>query len=195
MKTRQSKRAPATWRSQCDQECGGERGAITLSNAPRSQAKRRRRCVLPTQSKTWRTLHAFCLLTSVFCLPVVGQFAIDWSKIAGGGGTSTGGVYSVRGTIGQPDAGGPLTNGQYSVIGGFWALPIAVQTVGAPLLSIAPAVPGQATIWWVPATPGFVLEETLSLTFPNWTNSVSAATNPIVVPAALPTKFYRLRKP
>jgi hypothetical protein len=30
--------------------------------------------------------------------------SIDWSTIYGGGGTSTGGVYTVSGTIGQPDA-------------------------------------------------------------------------------------------
>ena len=33
------------------------------------------------------------------------SYSIDWFKIAGGGGTSTGGVYSVSGTIGQHDAG------------------------------------------------------------------------------------------
>ena len=123
------------------------------------------------------------------------QYSIDWSKIAGGGGTSTGGVYSVSGTIGQPDAGGPLTNGQYSVTGGFWALPIAVQTVGAPLLTIVPAAPGQATISWTPATPGFVLQETPSLAPSNWVNAASGAANPVTVPAAVPGKFYRLRKP
>ena len=32
-------------------------------------------------------------------------YTIDWWTIDGGGGTSTGGVYSVSGTIGQPDAG------------------------------------------------------------------------------------------
>ena len=115
--------------------------------------------------------------------------------IAGGGGTSTGGVLAVSGTIGQPDAGGPMTNGQYSVTGGFWALPTAVQVIGAPALTIAPAAPGQATISWTPHTPGFVLQETLSLSPTNWVNSASATTNPIVVPATLPTKFYRLSKP
>ena len=48
------------------------------------------------------------------------SYSIDWFTIDGGGGTSTGGVYSVTGTIGQPDAGGPMTNGSYSVTGGFW---------------------------------------------------------------------------
>ena len=49
----------------------------------------------------------------------VAQYAIPWWKVAGGGGTSTNGQYSLSGTIGQPDAGGPLTHGQHSVTGGF----------------------------------------------------------------------------
>jgi len=123
------------------------------------------------------------------------QYAVNWYTIDGGGGTSTGGVYSVSGTIGQPDARGPMTNGQYSVTGGFWALPTALQVPGAPTLTIVPATPGNATISWSPNTPGFVLQETLSLSPTNWVNSSSGTTNPIVVPATLPTKFYRLFKP
>lgn len=126
---------------------------------------------------------------------VAQTYTIDWHTIDGGGGTSTGGVYSVTGTIGQPDAGGPMTNGQYSVTGGFWALPIAIQTPGSPTLTIAAAAAGQASISWSPATPGFVLQETWSLAPANWTNSLSGATNPIVVPATLPKKFFRLVKP
>ena len=122
-------------------------------------------------------------------------YSIDWFTIDGGGGTSTGGVYTVTGTIGQPDAGGPMTNGQYSVTGGFWALPTAIQVIGAPTLTIVPATPGNATISWTPNTPGFVLQQTLSLSPTNWVNSPSGATNPIVVPATLPTTFYRLFKP
>ena len=122
-------------------------------------------------------------------------YSIDWYKVAGGGGTSTGGVYSVSGTVGQQDAGGPMTNGQYSVTGGFWALPIAVQTTNAPTLAIIPAAPGWATISWTPPTPGFVLQQTTSLAPTNWTNSPSGATNPITVPAVPPAKFYRLNKP
>jgi len=123
------------------------------------------------------------------------SFSIDWFTIDGGGGASTGGVYVVSGTIGQPDAGGPMSGGQYSLIGGFWALPIAVQTTGAPTLTIVSAAPGQTTISWTPDTPGFVLQETLSLSPANWINSPSSATNPVTIPAALPKKFYRLFKP
>jgi hypothetical protein len=122
-------------------------------------------------------------------------YSIDWHTIDGGGGTSTGGVYSVTGTIGQPDAGAAMVGGQYSLIGGFWALPTAVQTPGAPTLAIAPASPGTATVSWAPNTPGFVLQETWALVPSNWTNSPSGATNPIVVPATIPARFYRLIRP
>ena len=122
-------------------------------------------------------------------------YSIDWFTIDGGGGTSTGSVYRVSGTIGQPDAGPSMSGGNFSVTGGFWSLVTAVQTAGAPRLTIVPASPGNATISWSPATPGYVLQESWSLSAPNWTNSTSGATNPITVPATLPSKFYRLLKP
>ena len=146
-------------------------------------------------------------MKSMFCLSAAsglillaraasGQsYSIAKFAIAGGGGTSTGGVYAVSGTIGQPDAGGPLVNGRFFVTGGFWALPIAVQTVGAPTLAIAPAGSGQATISWTSTTAGLVLQENLDLGTTNWVNSASGATNSVTVPAVLPRKFYRLLKP
>jgi hypothetical protein len=122
-------------------------------------------------------------------------YSIDWYKVAGGGGTSTGGVYSVSGTVGQHDAGGPLTNGIYSLTGGYWALPIAVQTTNAPTLVIILAAPGWATISWTPPTAGFVLQETSSLSPTNWVNSATGPTNPATVPASWPARYYRLNKP
>jgi hypothetical protein len=123
------------------------------------------------------------------------QYSIPWHTIDGGGGTSTGGVYSVSGTIGQPDAGGPMTNGQYSVTGGFWALPQAVQVTGAPTLTIVPAAPGSATISWTPNTPGYILQQTAVLSPSNWTNSPSGSTNPVTISVSSPAGFYRLFKP
>lgn len=127
----------------------------------------------PYRLRAWlQTL--FFILASVLCLRTWGQsYSIGWYKIAGGGGTSTGNVYSVSGTIGQPDAGGPSTNGQYAVTGGFWALPQAVQVPGTPTLKIVPAAPGNATISWTPFTPGYVLQESWALMPANWTNSSS----------------------
>jgi hypothetical protein len=74
------------------------------------------------------------------------SYSIDWFTIDGGGGTSTGALYSVSGTIGQPDAGGPLSGGIYSLTGGFWSLLSVVQTPGSPWLSIMLTVTNTALV-------------------------------------------------
>ena len=143
-----------------------------------------------------RRRYAILALLLGFILPAAAQsYSVTSHRIAGGGGTSTNGPFSVSGTLGQHDAGGAMTNGQYSASGGFWVLPVAVQTQGAPQLTIVPAAPGQGTISWTPATPGFVLQETPGLAPSNWVNSASGVTNPVTVPATGPSKFYRLHKP
>src|SRR5688572_20213850 len=49
-----------------------------------------------------------------------GGYDLSWSTVDGGGGTfSTGGSYSLGGTIGQHDA-GSMSGGTYSLDGGFW---------------------------------------------------------------------------
>ena len=78
-------------------------------------------------------LGCWCLVL-VFAANAFAQYSIDWSTIDGGG-ASTGGMYSVSGTIGQTDAGAPMRGGNYSLVGGFWLL-FAVQTPGGPLLTI-----------------------------------------------------------
>ena len=143
------------------------------------------------KNKIIRCLGAVGLMALAICPAALAQsYSVTSHTIAGGGGSSTN-----AGTIGQHDASNALTNGQYSVTGGFWVLPQAVQVTGAPTLTIASATPGNATISWTPSTPGFVLQETLSLLPTNWVNSASGATNPVTVPATLPAKFYRLFKP
>jgi hypothetical protein len=49
------------------------------------------------------------------------QLSIMWYKVAGGGGASTGGTFTLRGTIGQHDAGPAMSGGTFSLTGGFWA--------------------------------------------------------------------------
>ena len=72
-------------------------------------------------------IHRILLLVIVFVAvaPVSvlsmsgGDYEISWSTIDGGGGTSSGGQYLVRGTIGQHDA--AYSQGQqYELLGGFW---------------------------------------------------------------------------
>lgn len=158
----------------------------TLSAAVRATAQQRGRA--PVHLCT-----AFFLMAAM--LPAVAQYAIDWHTIDGGGGTSTGGIYSVSGTIGQPDVNAmPMTGGSYTLQGGFWSF-IAVQTPGGPLLTIEPAGLGQATISWAPDDPGWLLQEATNLSVSNWVDSASGPTNPIIVPASAQTTFYRLHKP
>ena len=127
------------------------------------------------------------------------QYAIPWFKIAGGGGLqSTGGVYAVSGTIGQPDASGTLTNGPYSVTGGFWPGVNLVQTPGAPLISVERSNSTVRVFWPLPAA-GYMLEVSLTVTgvwsqvnFPYATNATDIS---ISVTPPMEKSFYRLRKP
>jgi hypothetical protein len=50
-------------------------------------------------------------------------YDLTWFTVDGGGGMfSTGGVFELGGTIGQPDAGPvTMTGGSFELIGGFWA--------------------------------------------------------------------------
>ena len=117
----------------------------------------------------------------------------------GGGGTSTGGVYSVSGTIGQPDAGPTMSGGNYSVAGGFWSILAAVQTPGAPTLTVTLTTTNTAVVSWPFPSTGFALEQNPTLGTINWTsvtNSVSndGSFNRVVVPANTGNKFYWLKK-
>src|SRR5437763_1838634 len=117
------------------------------------------------------------LLLLLSALPVSGfaqQYAIDWYTVDGGGGTSTGGVYSVSGTIGQPDAGVQMNGGPYSVTGGFWSL-VAVQVSGAPLLSIRLTTTNTAILSWLVSPAGYNLQQTTPLGSTNWLG----VTNPV----------------
>jgi hypothetical protein len=71
-------------------------------------------------------LSLFLLVIAVAVLGVVSAsalptgYTLDWWTVDGGGATfSTGGGYSLGGTIGQPDA-GSLSGGSYQLNGGFW---------------------------------------------------------------------------
>jgi hypothetical protein len=112
-------------------------------------------------------------------LPATGfaqQYSIDWYKIAGGGGTSTGGVYSVSGTIGPHDAGGAMSGGNYSLTGGFWSLISVVQTPGAPLLTITYAN-NQAIVSWSPSVTGWTLQTNNNLATGTWGNYLGQVVN------------------
>jgi len=122
------------------------------------------------------------------------SYSIDWYKIAGGGGTSSNGQYTVSGTIGQHDAGQAMTGGSYSLTGGFWAL-YAVQTPGAPLLTITYAS-NQAIVSWPPSVTGWTLQTNATVVGGNWVNYGSPVVNNAVTNASPIGKlFFRLTQP
>ncbi len=61
------------------------------------------------------------LLAPAFFAQSGGNFTIERSVVAGGGGTISGGNFTSDGTIGQPVAGTTSVSGNFSVENGFWA--------------------------------------------------------------------------
>jgi hypothetical protein len=177
-------------------ECGSPLSALPLLNAP-GHCKTGRG--LP-QSQIWRALLALLALLSAPLLSNAQSYSINWFTIDGGGGTSTGGVYSVSGTIGQPDAGGPMTGGNYSLTGGFWSLLSVVQTPGAPLLTITFTATNTAVISWPSLPTGFNLQQNGDLNTVNWVAPSEIVTDNgtnkfIIVSPTAGNRFYRLFRP
>jgi hypothetical protein len=50
------------------------------------------------------------------------EFDLSWWTVDGGGGTSSGGVYSLTGTAGQAEVGALMRGGAYELAGGFWGV-------------------------------------------------------------------------
>lgn len=144
-----------------------------------------------------------CLISLLLFGTVAGaraqNYSISWYKIAGGGGTSTNGGYSLSGTIGQVDA-GTMSGGGYTLNGGFWGIYAVVQTVGSPLLTITPSG-ANVVLSWPASSTGFVLQDTPGVGgTPAWSNvgittNVVNGTNTVTVPVSHGNLFFRLVNP
>jgi hypothetical protein len=150
----------------------------------------------------WLAAVAVVLLSASHAPGQPVQFTIDWWSADAGGGTSTNadGRYTLSGTIGQPDASNPLSGGRYTLVPGFWSIIAAVQTPGAPLLSVVLTPTNSVVISW-PAefSTGWQLQENADLTTTNWTN-VAQPPQPVdsrlevVVFPPTGNRFYRLKQ-
>jgi hypothetical protein len=134
------------------------------------------------------------------CKSTFAQYSINWFTVDGGGGTSTGSVYSVSGTIGQHDAGNAMSGGNYSLTGGFWSLVAVVQTPGAPLLTITHS--GNSVIVSWPVSPGgFTVQQNSNLANPaGWSaySGTVSTNNGVVSTTVTPpvgNLFFRLHHP
>jgi len=152
---------------------------------------------------TIRSLASAILLLACLSLRAQsgGNFDLTWSTIDGGGGVSTGGVYSVTGTIGQPDA-GTSSGGSFTLVGGFWGVTASVQAPPPSLRIERVAVSGNAgavTISWPYPSTGWQLQESTNLGTTGWTDltttpAVVGNENQVVIASPLGNKFYRLKK-
>ncbi|HEY3763189.1 MAG TPA: hypothetical protein VGN23_15695 [Verrucomicrobiae bacterium] len=146
--------------------------------------------------------HIPMLLALLLALAAQGQsYSVDWYKISGGGGTSANGQFSVAGTIGQPDAGGAMSGGNYSVTSGFWSLISVVQSPGAPNLFIVRNGPNSIKILWAdPATNSYTLQQNGNLANAGgWATSGSSitsanGTNSVTILFSAGNLFFRLKQ-
>ncbi len=83
--------------------------------------------------KRWRWWPALVIVAAgTAAAQSAGNYDLSWSTLDNGGGTSSGGVYSLSGTIGQADAAGNGTassGGSFVLSPGFWP---GVQTATGP---------------------------------------------------------------
>lgn len=140
-------------------------------------------------------------LLSLAGLAARGQtnYTVDWFSIDAGGGTSTSAVYSVTGTIGQPDA-GAMSCGNYTLVGGFWSIVAAVQTPCAARLSVTRSN-AVVIVSWPNSAEVWNLEYATMLTgatnawtqfpLPYQTNAMDCY---ITEPSPSGNRFYRLKK-
>jgi hypothetical protein len=152
---------------------------------------------------TWGiSISAVVLALLVSAAQAQTNYAVDWWTADGGGGRSTGGVYSVSGTIGQADT-GEMSDGAFALSVGFWGVVAAIQTPGAPRLSVV-LTNGAVIVSWPGPAEGWVLDEVAVLvavprsnawtqvTIPHSTNATPIQVT--VPPPVTGNKFYRLRK-
>jgi len=142
-----------------------------------------------------------CVLAVAALAGLAQNYSLDWFKVSGGGGVSSNGQYTLRGTIGQHDANpAPMTGGgTYSVTGGFWAI-YAVQTAGAPLLTVTATTTNTVLISWPYPSPGFTLQGNSSLGNNNWMNvtnipTVVSGQKWVIISPPVGNQFYRLINP
>ncbi len=126
------------------------------------------------------------------------SYSIDWFRVAGGGGTSTGGVYALSGTIGQADA-GFLSGGNYTLEGGFWGIVASVQLPGSPLLTITRTATNTVVVAWPSPSSGFVLQQNPAVGPTNWANVAqtpddNGTLKSIVINPPTGNLFFRLKQ-
>jgi hypothetical protein len=94
-----------------------------------------------------------------------------------------------------------LSGGNYTLQGGFWGVIAAVQTPGAPLLSIFHTTTNTVAVTWPSPSTGWTLQQTTnSDSSVNWSNVTSGiaddgTSKTLIVNPPAGNRFYRLFNP
>ena len=146
---------------------------------------------------TFTTLLAALLIELGLSSSLGQSYSIDSFTIAGGGGTSAGGAFTLNGTIGQPDA-GTMSGGNYSLAGGFWGASQTPPPVGSVIIKVC--VVGSEVRLRFTGIPGriYYVERAHFVTGP-WPERLAAITMPIdgvvefvdTTAFSSPQSFYR----
>jgi hypothetical protein len=147
----------------------------------------------------FRFVVLFFALNAGIEVPAFAQnYAVNWHAITGGGGVSSNAPYAITGTVGQPCV-ARSQGGRYAIDSGFWAYAAAIQTPGAPVLTIYRSSTNTVTISWPSPGAGFVLQSTTDLTAAQWSVVIASSTDDgvmksVVVSLASGNQFFRLMK-
>jgi len=130
------------------------------------------------------------VLLALAASPAAAQYEISWWTVDGGGAVgAAGGSFTLSGTAGQPDAGGPYAGGSYTIHSGFWSIAAGGSAGLIADLAITKtdgsltAVPGAAVTYTIVASnagpsavTGAPVTDTLpaAVTGATWTCTASA---------------------
>ena len=128
------------------------------------------------------------------------SYSLDWSSLAGGGGDSSGGAYSLAGALGQSDV-GPMSGGSFTLEGGFGTVVATTQNPGTPSFKVL-RQGNLLRIAWTKLADGWVLESTSALLGPALSWAPVAQTYQddgdslyITINPTSGSAFFRLRMP
>jgi hypothetical protein len=149
------------------------------------------------KSQVWRSgfrissAAVSCFLLFVSCA-FAQQFSIGWAKI-GGSGTSSGGAYSLSGTIG-PAVAGAVSGGNYTLGNSQWGIIAGVQATGVSSLAITAASLQLAFQGNLGQT--YMLQASTNLTDWETVLTFTCTNSPMVVvdpeAGSYPRRFYRI---
>ena len=153
---------------------------------------------MPRRTRCYGGRGAWCLVLFLTTNVLAQNYSIDWFTVDGGGGTSTGGAFSVNGTVGQPDA-GHLSGGNYAIDDGFWGIIASVQTPGMPPLTITRTSTNTVAVSWPSPSTGFVLQQNGNLSTTSWVNASQipaddGTTKSVLINPPTGNLYFRLKK-